>query len=584
MYIDTAAANSRSRQPQIVILPRYAAPYTQSETPISEEPLDSRDAPPTYLEATTPGLYYGRPSGDEGATLLNREEQGYKEDAYSKRSFKQTLRTKWTKCLAILMLLIFFITAGIAFTKSARKDRQAIVVTVPQPSAQAAATGAWTGASTSPTSTQSARPEESQGMIAPDVITVPWPSQSAAAASPSALAQPKQIFPIRWPGRCGKTYNVKTEEYDFGSTSDVSIKEAMRQLDGPYKRIQGWVHIAKAPADQAVGTVQARMSYAVSPSIDVESIEYASTSNSLVIGNPSTSPGFEGVPAGSACLGMSIVLYIASGATLETLSVEATHLGMQIHRGVDFEVKNTTIISLTSGTLDASMLKSQQTYLRTTSGSISGKYALSELLAIDTKTGSVNVDIAPQAAVSGGSRSAVFRANTHSGSMRIDFERKHIPERDYQVYLNSTVGSMEGTLIHGSQTVINSVAGSVTADILPFKSGEYSSILNTSTHSGQMNVTLRTSYKAKGIPMMGLTSSHRSVSGGVGLEYPKEWQGHIDGTSLSGELHLQGNELELLKQDDTPGKNHVEAKKGDGGGKMVFDTVSGGCDIRIGKT
>lgn len=421
-------------------------------------------------------------------------------------------------------------------------------------------------------------------MIGADVVAIPWPSQSVAAATPSASVQSKQIFPIRWPARCGKKYNVKTEEYDFGSSTDVRIKEAMRQLDGPYKRIQGWVHITKAPADQAAGTVQARMSYAVSPSIDVDSIKYASTSNSLTIGDPSTPPGFENVPAGSACLGMSIVLYMAPGATLETLNVEATHLGMQIHGGVDFSVTNTTYISLTSGTLDASMLKSQQTYLRTTSGSISGKYALSELLAIDTKTGSVNVDIAPQPATSGGSPSAIFRANTHSGSMRIDFERKHIPERDYQVYLNSSVGSMDGCFLHGSHTVINSVAGSVTADILPFKSGEYASILDTSTHSGQMNVTLRTPYKAKGVPMMGLTSAHKSVSGGVGLKYPTEWQGHIDGTSLSGELHLQGNELELLSQNDTPGKNHVEAKKGDGGSKMVFDTVSGGCDIEVGKT
>lgn len=124
MYIDTAAANSQSRQPGVIILPRYAAPYTQAETPLLEEPLDGRDAPPTYLEATTPGLYYGRPSGDEGATLLNREEQGYKEDAYSRRSFKQTLRTRWTKWLAILMLLVFVVSAGIAFTTSARKDRQ----------------------------------------------------------------------------------------------------------------------------------------------------------------------------------------------------------------------------------------------------------------------------------------------------------------------------------------------------------------------------------------------------------------------------------------------------------------------------
>lgn len=374
---------------------------------------------------------------------------------------------------------------------------------------------------------------------------------------------------------------MKTEEYDFGSSQQVTVKEAMHQLDGPYKRIQGWVHITKAPTDQAAGTIQARMSYAVSPSINVDNVKYTATSSSLTIGDPNLPSGFEGVPAGSACLGMSVVLYMAPGATLERLDVEATHLGMQIHGGVDFFVTNVTSISLTSGTLDASMLNSRKTYLKTTSGSISGKYALSDLLAIDTKTGSVNIDIASKTAT-GDSEPAVFRANSHSGSMRVDFERKHIPERDYQTYINTTVGSVDGTFIHGSKTEINSVAGSVNADILPYKSGAYASVLDTSTHSGQMNVTLRAPYEAKGVPMTGLTSTHKSVSGGVGLKYPKEWQGHIDGTSLSGELHLQGQELELLSENDTPGKNHVEARKGNGGSKMVFDTVSGGCDIQVG--
>ena len=457
---------------------------------------------------------------------------------------------------------------------------KASVVAVPATSAQAAAVGIFPP----PSTTQPVRPDESEGMIAPDVIAVPWPS-STVVPTPSSSVQSKQIFPIRWPARCGKKYNVKTEEYDFGSSKDISVKEAMNQLDGPYKRIQGWVHVTKAPTDQAVGTVQARMSYAVSPSIDVDSVKYTSTSNSLTIGDLSAqSAALGSLPAGSACLGLSIVLYIGTGASLENFNVDTTHLGMQIHGGVNFTVTNTSSVSLTSGTLDASMLKSRRTYLKTTSGSISGKYALADLLAIETKTGSVNVNVQPQAAAAGGSLSAILRANTHSGSMRIDFDRKRIPERDYQVYLNSTAGSVDGAFIHGSQTTIDSVAGSVMADILPYKSGAFASKLDTSTHSGQMNVTIRAAYKAKGESMTGLMSTHKTVSGGLGLKYPKEWQGHIDGTSLSGELHLQGKDMELINQNDTPGKNHVEAKKGSGGSKMVFSTVSGGCDIKIGKT
>lgn len=124
MFIDTAAANNISRQSQSFISSRHAAPYTASQTPLLEEALDSHDAPPTYLEATTPGLYYGRPSGDEGAALLNRDEQVNKEDARTSRSLRQSLRTRWANWLGILLLLIFVFAAGIAFTTSARKDKQ----------------------------------------------------------------------------------------------------------------------------------------------------------------------------------------------------------------------------------------------------------------------------------------------------------------------------------------------------------------------------------------------------------------------------------------------------------------------------
>jgi hypothetical protein len=356
----------------------------------------------------------------------------------------------------------------------------------------------------------------------------------------------------------------------------------VHQLDGPYKRVAGWIHIVQGPVGQAPGTIQAKVSYAVSPSVNVNSIKYASTATSITIGDPSFPDGFDGVRPGTACMGMSIVLYIASGATLETLSVAATHMGMQIHNGVKFIVTNSTSISLTTGTLDAAAFSSRETYLKTISGSISGMYTLSDLLSIKTKSGSVNIDIQPQEAAPGSSNPAVFMVDSLSGSIRTDFKRKHIPERDYQTFINTTVGSVDGSFIHGSRTEINSVAGYVTVDLLPFKSGAYQSEIYTQTHSGQMSLTLQSPYKAQKVAMIGLVSTHKSTSGGLDVTYPEEWTGLVDGTSLSGALHLQGNDLQLLKENDKPGKNHVEAKKGDGKSMMSFDTVSGGCEIRVG--
>jgi hypothetical protein len=108
--------------------------------------------------------------------------------------------------------------------------------------------------------------------------------------------------------------------------------------------------------------------------------------------------------------------------------------------------------------------------------------------------------------------------------------------------------------------------------------------MNTNTQSGQTKVTLRTPYKAKGVPMTGLTSVHQTTSGALLVTYPQEWIGHVNGTSLNGALNLEGKDLELLGENDKPQNNHVEAKKGNDGGKMDFITESGECKIKIGKS
>ncbi|KAF1935298.1 hypothetical protein EJ02DRAFT_439344 [Clathrospora elynae] len=583
MFIDTANANSRSSRPQVIISP---SPYNERSTPLLET-FVGQEAPPTYLEATTPGLYTSRLSGEEGARLLSfdgREARDatFKEEQYARKSLRsQCLKRACLKSV-ITVFSVMFLAAMLALmlaAVSARRDKPATVTAAPS-SAQSAQDAA----------------SHPDGFIdddsdRPELIAIPWPTPSAAQPQPT---QSKQSFPIRWPAKCGKKYNVRTEEYDFGKPSELDIQEAIHQLDGPYKRVAGWIHVAQAPADQAPGTIQVKMSYAVSASMSVNSIKYASTATSLTIGDPSFPDGFDGVRPGTACLGISVTIYMASGVSLSTLNIASTHMGMQIHNGVNFTVTGSTSISLTTGTLDAAALNSRELHLRTISGSINGKYTLYNLLSVKTISGSVNIDIEPkEAAVADGTSSnnpAIFMVDSQSGSIRTDFLRKHIPSRDYQTYINTTVGSIDATLIHGSRTEINSLAGAVTADLLPFiffsnKPGVTSSPseLHTNTHSGQTKLILRSSYKAKNVPMTTLVSSHKSTEGVLDVTYPEEWTGYLDGTSLSGALHLQGKGMKLIQENAEPGQNHVEAKKGEGKSRMSFGTESGGCEIKVGK-
>jgi hypothetical protein len=418
----------------------------------------------------------------------------------------------------------------------------------------------------------------------PDLIAIPWPTPTPSGVQPPSPSQSRQVFPIRWPTFCGKEYNVKVEEYDFGNAKELNIQEAVHQMDGSYKKVYGWIHVVRAPASQAPGSIQARFSYALTPSVNVENVKRSPTATGLIIGDPTYADGFDGVHKGTACLGMSLVVYVAAGVEMETLNIASTHMGMQIHNGVDFSVTNSTHISLTKGTLDAAAFNSRETHLKTISGSISGLYSLLDVITVTSKSGSVNIEVEPKPATAASSPSAIFKVDAHSSSVRTDFKRKRIPERDYQVYVNTTVGSVDGTFIHGSRTEINSIAGFVNADLLPYKSGDYASTINTNTQSGQTKVTLRTPYRAKGVPMTGLTSIHKTTSGELDVIYPQEWIGHVNGTSLNGALHLEGKDLELLGENDKPQNNHVEAKKGSGGGSIGFNTISGECKIKIGKS
>jgi DUF4097 and DUF4098 domain-containing protein YvlB len=402
-------------------------------------------------------------------------------------------------------------------------------------------------------------------------------------AQPATSCTPQQSYPIRWPSRCGKNYKTKSDQFMYGQPGLLNINENVHQVDGPYKYVSGWIHVVKAPPCQTAGTIEAKLSYAVSDPVDINSIKYASSATGLTIGDTSTPDGMNGVQADStACLGISVVLYMAAGAKLDNFNIKSVHLGVQVHAGVDFSVTNSTSISLTTGTLDAATINSRETRLETVSGSISGKYALRDLLSITTKSGSVNINVEPKEAVDGVSKTAVFTANSVAGSIRADFERKSIPERDYQTTIETTVGSVDGTFIHGSKTSITSVAGGVTVDLMPFKSGDYASELTTSTNMGQSIITVVSPYRGAGTTLNGLKAMHKSISGAMNLTYPQEWEGHLKGSSVNGALHLQGKDLKLISREEKPGSNKVEAKKGKGASNLSFETVSGGCEVQVG--
>jgi hypothetical protein len=128
MFIDTATANTRSLRPQVIISP---SPYNDGSTPLLETAVGQDVPPPSYLEATTPGLFTSRMSGEEGARLLSLDgrearDVAYKEEQYGRRSLRQRcLRKPWRK-LVVSVLVVMFLAVMLALmlaAVSARRDK-----------------------------------------------------------------------------------------------------------------------------------------------------------------------------------------------------------------------------------------------------------------------------------------------------------------------------------------------------------------------------------------------------------------------------------------------------------------------------
>ncbi|OCK78550.1 hypothetical protein K432DRAFT_427207 [Lepidopterella palustris CBS 459.81] len=390
-------------------------------------------------------------------------------------------------------------------------------------------------------------------------------------------------FP-KWPSHCNRNYRIKSTSFDFGAPTSLRIHELVTEKhDDIFRSIFGSVHIAKAPADQTTD-IQAKLLFATPSSIEISEIKYTKTDTSLSVRDPIIKTSSGARHRSTSCLGIGLILFVSPGVMLENLVLTSNHLGTKIHPNLSLTITNQTTITLSSGSLSSSSFLSRKTTIDIISGSVSGTYTLLDLLSIKTKFGSISVAVEPRKAEKEHPRPAVFFAGSVSGSVNVEFERFDIPERDYNTTVDATMGSVTGNFIHGSATELKTQSGSITADILPYDADAGPSTLRTFTRSGMTAVEVLAPYTNRGTPMKRLTSEHRGNSGSIKLTYPQEWEGTIEGGTMSGSLVLRGRDVEIIHQGGRgPLQRSVKARKGKGGSNLEFQTGSGSCDVSIGR-
>lgn len=296
------------------------------------------------------------------------------------------------------------------------------------------------------------------------------------------------------------------------------------------------------------------------------------------------------------CMGIYATIFIRADITLTGFEISTENLDLRVEPGLfnarqaaekgDLYISNTTDFTVLSGDVSVEHWSSRETRIDVTSGSVSGTYDLLDLLSVKTRSGSISINVEPKAADKTSPSPADFTATSKSGSINIHFPTsghvEEIPEREYRTYVETNSGTISGCFIHGSSSTFRTSSGSIHVKALPYSPDAFASTFRTETHSGDIGVEILPSFTQPEIPITRMRSVHSTMSSSIHLVYPQQWEGVIEGESVSGSIALRGKNLVPIKHYKRPFGTHIEFRKGDGGSKIGLSTKSGSMDATIG--
>lgn len=358
--------------------------------------------------------------------------------------------------------------------------------------------------------------------------------------------------------------------------------------------VDGIIRISPASANQkaaivVVISISTTMDYAITR-VNVEE-----TSSGLTLKSPTLERTGRG--SGGSCMIMTATILIRADVDIEDFEIASEHFNIRVdedlfNNGRHLKIRNSTELTTISGDVNIAYWSSRRTVIDVISGSVTGTYALNDLLSIQTRSGSIMVEVAPKAEDKKSPAPAEFVAKSVSGAIGVNFPIKgsseHIPPRDYRTHTETNSGSIHGSYILGRTSTIQTVNGAITAEILPYASEDWASNLRTESRTGHTALTLLSPFLNHGHAMRRFHSIHTGNSGGFTLNYPQEWEGMVNGGTKSGSLMIRGKDVEVIRLIEGPGiGKHLRAKKGDSpesGSTLDFSTISGSVQLTIGDT
>lgn len=354
--------------------------------------------------------------------------------------------------------------------------------------------------------------------------------------------------------------------------------------------LDGFVQLTAGSANQKAAIIVG-LSVATTSPYAIADINVLQTEDGLALQAPTLRSS--GTGSGKLCMAVYITIYVKAGVSLTDLEIATQHLNLRLHSSLfnhngALEVSNSATFTTIRGNVNTGYWSSRNTVIDVISGSVSGTFALRDLLVIKTRSGTIDVDVDPKPADRTAPAPADFTAKTTSGSIAVRFPTSgtsdDIPEREYRTRTETNSGSISGSYILGLTSTFRTTSGSISADVLPYTAAENgASSLRTETGSGHTRIELLSPFQNKGQPMTRLRSLHKSMSSGLSLVYPQEWEGIINGGTLSGRLNIHGKDVEVLKIGETPVGKRIRARKGsDIASNLEVLTTSGSIDVTVG--
>lgn len=431
--------------------------------------------------------------------------------------------------------------------------------------------------------------------------------------------------------------NTKQCSYASGSTyksfdfSDPTSFEFLEMIEAPSStKINGKIRISPFNSSSVDGmdedkvAIRVWVHVAATEPLVIKDLVFAKDGDGFELGFPDlgrrkSDADIGTTYSGRACLDFAVLIQVRSDVKLQDWHLTTANLDIEVEDGIFLrddppeELINEADKAETAfqkeqqdgllifgmselyairGQIAVAYWSSRRTHVSTHSGSIEGTYALRDFLQVDSKSGSIDIEVEPKKAASEdpSDEPADFIAKSKSGSVNVEFPARHdeigIPERQYRSRIETHSSSVSGRYLLGVSTSIKTHSGSIGVDVLPVSASLWNSTLHTYSHSGTTSLSLLgalTEVPSHWWNMDSIHSKHESSSGSINLEYPSRWEGFIEGRTKSGSINVRGEDVEIITDVHGPDGHRLVARKGIGGSTLSFKSSSGTVHILVGE-